>query len=176
MARFAFEAVNVWGSAARCSCAAKRPVPGPRVDRPQPRLVCIERGAMRAMASQRAVSALAGVAVLLALATPTSSAVPALPIPPNMDGPNNGGHFIFGTVSWTKLQHDPPMIEFTVEAAFRRSYSSTNFQGSGDDGPLGQPAVDGRDEGGKGCGPLNAAIALRCCGVDAAPEEGGEQP
>ena len=91
---------------------------------------------MRAMASQRAVSALAGVAVLLALATPTSSAVPALPIPPNMDGPNNGGHFIFGTVSWTKLQHDPPMIEFTVEAAFRRSYSSTNFQGSGDDGRL----------------------------------------
>lgn len=53
-----------------------------------------------------------------------------------MLGPNNGGHFRFGTVSWVKLQQQPPKIRFTVEAAFRRSFGATNFQGSGADGKL----------------------------------------
>ena len=81
-------------------------------------------------------SLLAGVAALLSLVSPSSSAVPLLPVPPNLHGPNNGGHFIFGTVHWVKLQQQPPVIRFTVEAAFRRSYGSTNFKGSGVDGYL----------------------------------------
>lgn len=52
-----------------------------------------------------------------------------LPTPPPSGGPNNGGHFRFGTVSWNKLQHQPPKIRFTVEAAFRRTYAATNFRG-----------------------------------------------
>ncbi|KAJ1477678.1 hypothetical protein T484DRAFT_1820317, partial [Baffinella frigidus] len=59
-----------------------------------------------------------------------------LPTPPPSGGPNNGGHFRFGTVSWNKLQHQPPKIRFTVEAAFRRTYAATNFRGSGVDGFL----------------------------------------
>jgi hypothetical protein len=79
---------------------------------------------------------LAFLLLLLSLARPSSSQDPALPVPPQLLGPNNGGHFMFGTVSWVKLQHQPPIISFTVEAAFRRSYSATNFKGSGDDGLL----------------------------------------
>ena len=79
---------------------------------------------------------LAAAAVLLSLAAPSSSVVPPLPVPPNLAGPNNGGHFRFGTVSWVKLEQQPPRIRFTVEAAFRRSFGSTNFKGSGADGKL----------------------------------------
>lgn len=79
---------------------------------------------------------MAGVVALLSLVSPSSSAVPVLPVPPNLNGPNNGGHFIFGTVHWVKLQQQPPVIRFTVEAAFRRSYGATNFKGSGSDGFL----------------------------------------
>jgi len=81
-------------------------------------------------------AAVLAVAVVLSLCTPSWSAVPGLPVPPNVFGPNNGGHFRFGTVSWVKLQHQPPIIRFTVEAAFRRSFTSTNFKGSGEDGLL----------------------------------------
>jgi len=52
-----------------------------------------------------------------------------LPTPPASGGPNNGGHFRFGTVAWNKLEHQPPKIRFTIEAAFRRSYAATNFRG-----------------------------------------------
>jgi len=72
----------------------------------------------------------------LSLVSPSSSAVPVLPVPPNLHGPNNGGHFHFGTVHWVKLQQQPPVIRFTVEAAFRRSFGATNFKGSGTDGRL----------------------------------------
>jgi len=76
-------------------------------------------------------------AVLLSLASPSSSAVPALPVPKMGMAAKNGGHFRFGTVSWVKLEQQPPTIRFTVEAAFRRSFTSTNFkQGSGKDGIL----------------------------------------
>lgn len=51
-------------------------------------------------------------------------------------GPNNGGQFRFGTVSWVKVVHDPPTIRFTIEAAFRRGYTAMNFRGSGADGNL----------------------------------------
>ena len=76
------------------------------------------------------------VAALLSLASTSASQQPPLPVPPNLQGPNNGGHFRFGTVSWVKLQQQPPKIRFTVEAAFRRSFGATNFQGSGADGKL----------------------------------------
>jgi LysM repeat protein len=80
---------------------------------------------------------LAAAAVLLSLAAPSSQqVVPPLPVPPNLAGPKNGGHFRFGTVSWVKLQQQPPRIRFTVEAAFRRSFGATNFKGSGADGKL----------------------------------------
>mmetsp|Transcript_59543 Transcript_59543/g.140278 ORF Transcript_59543/g.140278 Transcript_59543/m.140278 type:complete len:835 (+) Transcript_59543:252-2756(+) len=59
-----------------------------------------------------------------------------LPEPPEINGPANGGHFRFATVSWTRLEAQPPKIRFTVEAAFRRDYSAVNFRGSGADGHL----------------------------------------
>ena len=49
---------------------------------------------------------------------------------------NNGGMFRYGTVSWIRTQQNPPIISFTVEAAFRRSYGSVDFRGSGPDGNL----------------------------------------
>jgi hypothetical protein len=48
----------------------------------------------------------------------------------------NGGMFWYGTVSWIRTQQNPPIIRFTVEAAFRRSYGSVDFRGSGPDGNL----------------------------------------
>ncbi|EKX32098.1 hypothetical protein GUITHDRAFT_148849 [Guillardia theta CCMP2712] len=48
----------------------------------------------------------------------------------------NGGHFRYGSVSWKKMQQQPPVVEFTIEAVFRRDYSSANFKGSGTDGLL----------------------------------------
>jgi len=48
----------------------------------------------------------------------------------------NGGHYRYGSVSWKKLQQQPPVIEFTVEAVFRRNFGSANFKGSGADGFL----------------------------------------
>jgi len=65
-----------------------------------------------------------------------SALVPNLPTPPASGGPDNGGQFRFATVSWIKVQHDPPIIRFTVEAAFRRGFTALNFQGSGADGLL----------------------------------------
>jgi hypothetical protein len=51
-------------------------------------------------------------------------------------GPDNGGQFRFATVSWIKLQHYPPTIRFTVEAAFRRGFTAINYRGTGPDGKL----------------------------------------
>jgi len=79
---------------------------------------------------------LAAVALDFLAGSAVATEVVNLPTPPPSGGPNNGGHFMFGTVSWKKLQHQPPKIRFTLEASFRRSYGATNFRGSGGDGFL----------------------------------------
>mmetsp|Transcript_3266 Transcript_3266/g.8206 ORF Transcript_3266/g.8206 Transcript_3266/m.8206 type:complete len:862 (-) Transcript_3266:194-2779(-) len=75
-------------------------------------------------------------AALLLVSTESQVAVVNLPTPPPSGGPSNGGQFRFATVSWVKLEHDPPVIRFTVEAAFRRGFTAQNFRGTGADGLL----------------------------------------
>ena len=45
---------------------------------------------------------------------------------------NNGGHFRFGNIRWRKIAGNN--VEFTLETAWRRDYSSTYWQGNGADG------------------------------------------
>lgn len=45
---------------------------------------------------------------------------------------NNGGHFRFGNIRWEKLEGNK--VQFTIESAWRRDYSSAYWKGLGDDG------------------------------------------
>jgi hypothetical protein len=45
---------------------------------------------------------------------------------------NNGGHFRFGNIRWEKVEGN--LVQFTLETAWRRDYSSAYWHGSGDDG------------------------------------------
>ncbi len=45
---------------------------------------------------------------------------------------NNGGHYRFANLRWRQLVGNT--VEFTLETAWRRDYSSTYWQGRGPDG------------------------------------------